>query len=112
MFREESIRVESRPSRGKHLGLLRSGWVRRTNMRRANNLKIRGGGLHHVAIEASDFDRSLRFYTEGLGFRNVLTFPEENQTVAMLDTGDATYVELFSAEQAVTPTMTSVSARK
>ncbi len=65
-------------------------------MRRANNLKIRGGGLHHVAIEASDFGRSLRFYTEGLGFRNVLTFPEEGQTVAMLDTGDATYVELFS----------------
>ena len=38
-------------------------------MRRANNLKIRGGGLHHVAIEASDFDQSLRFYTEGLGSR-------------------------------------------
>jgi hypothetical protein len=65
-------------------------------VRRASNLKIRGGGLHHVAIEASDFDRSLRFYTEGLGIRNVLTFPEEGQTVAMLDTGDATYVELFS----------------
>jgi len=26
----------------------------------------------------------------------VLTFPEEGQTVAMLDTGDATYLELFS----------------
>ena len=65
-------------------------------MRRANNLKLRGGGLHHVAIEASDFERSLRFYTEGLGFREVLTFPEEGQTVAMLDTGDGTYVELFS----------------
>ena len=26
----------------------------------------------------------------------MLTFPEEGQTVAMLDTGDATYVELFS----------------
>jgi glyoxylase I family protein len=65
-------------------------------MRHANNLKLRGGGLHHVAVEASDFDRSLRFYTEGLGFRNVLTFPEEDRTVAMLDAGDATYVELFS----------------
>jgi glyoxylase I family protein len=65
-------------------------------MRRANNLKLRGGRLHHVAIEASDFERSLRFYTEGLGFREVLTFPEEEQTVAMLDTGDGTYVELFS----------------
>ena len=65
-------------------------------MRRANNLKLRGGGLHHVAVEASDFDRSLRFYTESLGFQNVLTFPEEDQTVAMLDAGDAPYVELFS----------------
>ena len=65
-------------------------------MRRGNNLKLRGGGLHHIAIDASDFERSLRFYTEGLGFRNVLTFPEESRTVAMLDTGDGTYVELFS----------------
>jgi glyoxylase I family protein len=65
-------------------------------VRRGNNLKLRGGGLHHIAIEASDFERSLRFYTEGLGFRNVLTFPEESRTVAMLDTGDGTYVELFS----------------
>ncbi|MDQ4128753.1 MAG: VOC family protein [Actinomycetota bacterium] len=65
-------------------------------MRRGNNLKLRGGGLHHIAIGASDFDRSLRFYCEGLGFRNVLTFPEEDQMVAMLDTGDGTYIELFS----------------
>lgn len=72
-------------------------------MRRANNLTLQGGGLHHVAIEASDFDRSLRFYTEGLGFREVLTFPEEGQTVAMLDTGDGTYVELFSGGSSERP---------
>ena len=65
-------------------------------MRRGNNLKLWGGGLHHIALEASDFERSLRFYCEGLGFRNVLTFPEEDQMVAMLDTGDGTYIELFS----------------
>ena len=65
-------------------------------MREGNNPKLRGGGLHHVAVEASDFGRSLRFYTEGLGFREVLRFPEEDQTVTMLDTGDGTYVELFS----------------
>src|SRR3712207_9557863 len=98
MFCAEPIRVESRPSRRKGLGPLQSGSVGRPDVPRANNLKLRGGGLHHVAIEAFDFDRSLRFYTEGLGFRNVLTFPEEGQTVAMLDTGDATYVELFSGE--------------
>ena len=65
-------------------------------MRVGNNPKLRGGGIHHIAIEASDFDGSLRFYTEGLGFREVLMFPEEGQRVAMLDTGDGTYVELFS----------------
>ncbi len=65
-------------------------------MRRANNLTLGGGGIHHVAIEASDFDRSPLFYTEGLGSQNVLTFLEEDKTVAMLDAGDATYVELFS----------------
>jgi glyoxylase I family protein len=96
MFREKPTWVESRPSRRKDLGPLQGDPVRRPNVRRANNLKLRGGGLHHVAIEASDFDRSLHFYTEGLGFRNVLTFPEEGRTVAMLDTGDATYVEVFS----------------
>ena len=74
-------------------------------MRRASNLKIRGSGLHHVAIEASDFDRSLRFYTEGLGFGNVLTFPEEGQTVAMLDAGDATWVELFSGGSGEKPSV-------
>jgi glyoxylase I family protein len=65
-------------------------------VRGGNNPRLRGGGLHHIAIEASDFDRSLRLYTQGLGFRDVLTFPEEDQTVAMLDAGDGTYVELFS----------------
>lgn len=65
-------------------------------MRSGNNPKLRGGGLHHLAVEASDFDGSLRFYTDGLGFREVLRFPEEDRTVAMLDTGDGTYVELFS----------------
>lgn len=72
-------------------------------MRGGNNLKLRGGGLHHVAVEASDFDRSLRFYTEGLGFRNVLAFPEEGQKVAMLDTGDGTYLELFSGGSGEAP---------
>jgi glyoxylase I family protein len=65
-------------------------------VREGNNPKLRGGGLHHVAVEASDFDGSLRFYTEGLGFREILKFPEEDRMVAMLDTGDGTYVELFS----------------
>ena len=65
-------------------------------MRRGLNPKLGGGGLHHVAVEAQDFEASLQFYTEGLGFVERLRFPEPGHTVALLDTGDGTYVELFS----------------
>lgn len=33
------------------------------------NEKIAGCGFHHVALQTSDFEKSLAFYTEGLGFQ-------------------------------------------
>jgi catechol 2,3-dioxygenase-like lactoylglutathione lyase family enzyme len=32
------------------------------------NKKINGGGFHHVFMKVSDLNKSLKFYTEGLGF--------------------------------------------
>ncbi len=68
-------------------------------MRRGLNPKLGGGGLHHVAVEARDFEASLRFYVDALGFVERLRFPEETPAgvlrVAMLDAGDGTFVELF-----------------
>lgn len=61
-----------------------------------NNLALRGGGLHHVAVAAVDFEANLRFYTKGLGFVCRLQFNEDDRKVALLDTGDGTYLELFS----------------
>ncbi len=57
-------------------------------------------GLHHVAVEARDFDASLRFY-RALGAVERLQFPEKGRrenrhTVAFLDLGEQTFVELFS----------------
>jgi glyoxylase I family protein len=54
-------------------------------------------GFHHVAIRATDFDESLRFYTEGLGFRVHFPFsvPGRIDRAAFLDTGDGRFVELF-----------------
>lgn len=69
-------------------------------MRRGLNLKLGGGGIHHVAIEAADFEESLRFYTDGLAFVERLRFPEPGHTVAFLDSGDGTFVELFSPSDA------------
>jgi glyoxylase I family protein len=54
-------------------------------------------GFHHVAIRAADFDESVRFYTEGLGFRLHLPFsiPPRIDRAVFLDTGDGRFIELF-----------------
>jgi len=66
------------------------------------NQAIAGGGFHHIAIRAYDFDASLRFYTEGLGFRRRYGWGEDGRAkgerdsrAALLDTGDGNYLELF-----------------
>ena len=68
-------------------------------MRRGLNPKLGGGGIHHIAIEAQDFEESLQFYTDGLGFVERLRFGEPGHTVALLDTGDGSFVELFSPKK-------------
>jgi glyoxylase I family protein len=54
-------------------------------------------GFHHVAIRAVDFDETVRFYTEGLGFRVHFTFanPPRIDRAAFLDAGDGRFIELF-----------------
>lgn len=65
----------------------------------------RAPGIHHVAIRAEDFDRTLRFYTEGLGFRirHGWSLPEFRiERAALLDSGDGkTYIEVFDRDAAV-----------
>ena len=60
-------------------------------------------GFHHVAIRAVDFDESIRFYTEGLGFRVHFPFsiPGRIDRAAFLDTGDGRFVELFGSGSTV-----------
>ncbi len=59
-----------------------------------NNV-IPGGGFHHIALRASDFDKSFEFYTKGLGFEACLVWGEGDGRGAMLDMGDGTILELF-----------------
>ena len=60
-------------------------------------------GFHHVAIRATDFDETVRFYTEGLGFRVHFSFaaPPRVDRAAFLDTGDGRFIELFSESSTV-----------
>src|ERR1700733_5233369 len=55
-------------------------------------------GFHHVAIRAVDFDETVRFYTEGLGFRVHFSFsiPPRVDRAVFLDSGDGRFVEVFS----------------
>jgi catechol 2,3-dioxygenase-like lactoylglutathione lyase family enzyme len=54
-------------------------------------------GFHHVAIRAVDFDATIRFYTQGLGFTVHYRFavPGRIDQAAFLDTGDGRYIEVF-----------------
>jgi glyoxylase I family protein len=56
-------------------------------------------GFHHVAIRALDFDETIRFYTEGLGFRVHFPFsvPGRIDRAAFLDAGDGRFVEVFGS---------------
>jgi len=59
------------------------------------NSTLGGGGFHHVAIRARDFDASVRFYTDVLGFVPTVAWGEAPKRATMLDTGDGNYLEIF-----------------
>lgn len=54
-------------------------------------------GFHHVALHSSDFEKSYKFYTEGLGFKEYRHWKAANgRTIALLDAGNGAMIELFS----------------
>jgi len=60
------------------------------------NKKIPNIGVHHLALSAFDFDKSLKFYTEGLGFETVAEWGEGTGRAAMLDIGSGNHFEIFA----------------
>jgi len=69
----------------------------------STNRILSGAGFHHIALRARDFDRSLAFYTEGLGFSLAHGWGEGAERIALLDIGDGNYVELFASRPGQTP---------
>jgi glyoxylase I family protein len=60
------------------------------------NPVVPGCGYHHVALRVADFDATLRFYIDGLGFRKAVEWGEGDRRACMLDTGDGNYLEIFA----------------
>lgn len=69
----------------------------------STNPKIGGCGFHHVAIRARDFDASVRFYTDALGFAEKIRWGEGDGRAIMLDTGDGNYLEIFAGGRGAAP---------
>ncbi len=59
------------------------------------NQIIKGMGFHHIALKASDFDKSLEFY-KSLGLTEKVCWGEGDGRAVMLDMGDGGCIELFA----------------
>ncbi len=64
------------------------------------NQIIKGCGFHHVAIWTGEWEKSLKFYLDGLGFTSKVEWGEVGSRAAMLDTGDGNYLEIFERDAA------------
>lgn len=63
-----------------------------------NNVVLGGGGFHHVSISVMDFDASVKFYTEVLGFKQTAVWGNDDRKATMLDSGDGCCIEIFGGE--------------
>ena len=59
------------------------------------NKVIAGLGTHHIAIQTTDYEASLAFYTEVMGMTEVVGFENQGRRAVILDIGDGSHMELF-----------------
>ncbi|MBS6194299.1 MAG: VOC family protein [Clostridiales bacterium] len=61
------------------------------------NKIIKGCGITHIALRAADIERSIKFYTEALGFTVKARWGEGDSQIALVDAGDGRCLEIFHA---------------
>ena len=67
------------------------------------NKKIPNIGVHHLALSVVDFDKSMKFYIDGLGFEKIAEWGEGTGRAALLDIGNGTHFEIFANGNANEP---------
>lgn len=60
------------------------------------NSKIKNAGFHHIAVKATNFDKSYEFYTKGLGLFPAASWGEGETRAVMMNLGDGGCIELFA----------------
>ena len=69
-----------------------------------SNKIVKDAGVHHIALKVRDYDLSLKFYAEGLGFEQLLEWGEGNSRICLMDIGDGVCLELFAGGAESQPT--------
>jgi glyoxylase I family protein len=62
------------------------------------NKKIKGCGFHHVSMSVKDLDKSIKFYSEGLGFTERFSWGKLPRRTVLMDTGDGNYFEISKGD--------------
>jgi glyoxylase I family protein len=62
------------------------------------NTHVPGCGFHHVAIRTADWEKSLRFWQDAMGFTPAVEWGEAPRRACMMDTGDGNYLEIFERD--------------
>jgi len=62
------------------------------------NKKIKGCGFHHVSMRVRDLNKSIRFYSEGLGFIERFSWGQNPKRTVLMDTGDGNYFEISQGD--------------
>jgi len=60
------------------------------------NAIIKGCGTHHIAIQAQNWEESLRLYRDVLGMELAAEFGSPERKIVLLDMGDGSHIELFA----------------
>jgi glyoxylase I family protein len=73
-------------------------YIRKEKQMSRVNKKIAGCGFHHASMRVRDLEKSLKFYKEGLGFVERVSWGKAPQRTVLLDTGDGNYFEISQGD--------------
>ena len=63
-----------------------------------SNKIVKGCGFHHISIHVKDLEKSIKFYSEALGFVVRYSWGVSPKKTVLMDTGDGNYFEMSQGE--------------